>query len=104
MEATVTITLREIEKIKSDLKKLKEEKYELEKIVKPSHYFRIYYDFSRGTSVYNAFGYDVLNEDDVENKFDEIVKSNFENIFTQSVQVKFYNKFPKWVHRLLKSA
>jgi hypothetical protein len=102
MEATVTMSLKEVEKLKLTISNLEKENEELKSIVKPSHYFRIMYDFSKGTSVFNAFGYEVLNEDNVDNAFEEIVKSNFEDIFTKSKENRFYQKFPKWVHRLFK--
>jgi hypothetical protein len=102
MEATVTMSLKEVEKLKLTISNLEKENEELKSIVKPTHYFRIMYDFSKGTSVFNAFGYEVLNEDNVDNEFEEIVKSNFEDIFTKSKENKFYQKFPKWVHRLFK--
>ena len=102
MEATVTMTLKEVERLKSTISNLHKENEELKSIVKPSHYFRVYYDFSKGASVFNAFGYEVLNEDNVDNRFEEIVKSNFEHIFTKSKENKFYQKFPKWVHKFFK--
>lgn len=102
MEATVTMTLKEVEKLKSTISKLEKENEELKSIVKPTHYFRIMYDFSRGTSVYNAFGYEIINEDEVDNEFEKIVKSNFEKIFTKSKENRFYQKFPKWVHKFFK--
>jgi len=102
MEATVTMSLKEVEKLKLTISNLEKENEELKSMVKPTHYFRIMYDFSKGTSVFNAFGYEVLNEDNVDNRFKEIVKSNFEDIFTKSKENKFYQKFPKWVHKILK--
>lgn len=102
MEATVTMPLKEVEKLKSTISKLEKENEELKLIVKPTHYFRIMYDFSRGTSVYNAFGYEIINEDEVDNEFEKIVKSNFEKIFTKSKENRFYQKFPKWVHKFFK--
>lgn len=102
MEATVTMPLKEVEKLKSTISKLEKENEELKSIVKPTHYFRIMYDFSRGTSVYNSFGYEIINEDEVDNEFEKIVKSNFEIIFTKSKENRFYQKFPKWVHKFFK--
>jgi hypothetical protein len=102
MEATVTMPLKEVEKLKSTISNLEKENEELKLIVKPIHYFRIMYDFSRGTSVYNAFGYEVINEDEVDNEFEKIVKSNFVKIFTKSKENRFYQKFPKWVHKFFK--
>ncbi len=104
MEATVTMSLKEVEKLKLTISNLEKENEELKSMVKPSpsHYFSVYYDFSMGTSVFNAFGCEVFNEDNVDNRFEEIVKSNFEDIFTKSKENKFYQKFPKWVHKILK--
>lgn len=102
MEATVTMPLKEVEKLKSTISKLEKENEELKSIVKPTHYFRIMYDFSRGTSVYNPYGYEIINEDEVDNEFEKIIKSNFEKIFTKSKENRFYQKFPKWVHKFFK--
>jgi hypothetical protein len=102
MEATVTLSLKEIEKLKSTLKRLEDENVELKLRMEPTHYVRVFYDFSRGTSVFNTFGCEVINEDNIDNRFNEIVESNFNEIFTKSKENKFYQKFPRWVHRLLK--
>lgn len=102
MEATVTITLKEVEKLKSIISKLEKENEELKLIVKPTHYFRIMYDFSKGTPIYNAWGCEIINEDEVDNEFEKIIKSNFEKIFTKSKENRFYQKFPKWVHKFFK--
>jgi len=98
--ATVTIPLSEIDKLRNTISSLEKENRELMELKKPIHYIRVYYDFSKGTSVYNNFGCEVFNEDEVDNRFEEIAKSNFENVFTESKQNKFYNKFPSWVHKL----
>jgi regulator of replication initiation timing len=102
MEATVTLSLKEIEKLKSTLKRLEDENVELKLRMEPTHYVRVLYDFSRGTSAFNAFGCEVINQDNIDNRFNEIVESNFNEIFTKSKENKFYQKFPRWVHRLLK--
>jgi hypothetical protein len=99
-DAIVTIPLVEIDNLRKKISRLETLNQELNELKKPMHYFRIYYDFSKGTSVNNSFGCEVFNEDEVDNRFEEIVKSNFEEIFTQSKQNKFYNKFPSWVHKL----
>lgn len=99
-DAIVTIPLSEIDDLRNTISRLELANKDLKEIKTPMHYFRIYYDFSKGTSVYNNFGYEVFNEDEIDNKFEEIVKSNFEKILTKSKQNKFYNKFPFWVHKL----
>ena len=99
-EAIVTIPLSEIDNLRKKISRLETYNQELLELKKPTHYFRICYDFSKGTSVYNSFGYETFNEDEVDNRFEEIVKSNFEKIFTESKQNKFYNKFPNWIHKL----
>ena len=99
-EAIVTIPLSKIDDLRKKISILETLNQELNELKKPQHYFNIYYDFSKGTSVYNNFGYQVINEDKVENKFEEIVKNNFEKVFTESKQNKFYNKFPNWIHKL----
>jgi len=102
MEATVTMTLKEVERLKSTISNLHKENEELKSIKKPTHYFKVYYDFSSGTSVYNTFGCEVINEDKVDNRFGEIVRLNFQDIFTKSKENRFYQKFPKWVHKFFK--
>jgi hypothetical protein len=99
-EAIVTIPLSEIDDLRKKISRLELANKDLKEIKTPHHYFHICYDFSKGTSVYNNCGYAVINKDVVENKFEEIVKSNFEKVFTQSKQNKFYNKFPNWIHKL----
>jgi hypothetical protein len=99
-EAIVTIPLSEIDDLRKKISRLELANKDLKEIKTPMHYFRISYDFSTGTSVYNNHGYVTFNEDEVNNRFEEIVKSNFEKIFTESKQNKFYNKFPNWIHKL----
>jgi hypothetical protein len=96
----VTIPLSEIDDLRKKISRLELANKDLKEIKTPIHYFNICYDFSKGTSVYNNYGYVTINKDVVENKFEEIVKNNFEKVFTQSKQNKFYNKFPNWIHKL----
>jgi hypothetical protein len=100
--ATVTLTLKEYESLKNTITHLQNKNEELLEVKKPIKFVRLSYDFSKGTSVFNAFGLEVINEDDFEYRFNEIVKSNFDTVFVESKQNKFYNKFPNWVHKLLK--
>jgi hypothetical protein len=99
-DAIVTIPLSEIDDLRKKISRLELANKDLKEIKTPQHFFNIYYDFSKGTSLYNNSGYVVINKDEEETKFEEIVKNNFEKVFTQSKQNKFYNKFPNWIHKL----
>ena len=99
-DAIVTIPLSEIDNLRKNISRLELANKDLKEIKTPMHYFNICYDFSKGTSVYNNSGYVMINQDVVVNKFEEIVKNNFEKEFTQSKENKFYNKFPNWIHKL----
>lgn len=35
-------------------------------------------------------------------EFDKIVKKEFNELFLKSKELRFYNKFPRWVHKLFK--
>jgi hypothetical protein len=101
MEGSVTMSIKELDKLRLKITSLENKVSELELIKKPSHYFRVLYDFTKGTTAYNSWGYEIINEDNIDNRFEEIVKSNFEEILTRSKENKFYRKFPKWIHKLL---
>lgn len=100
MEAMVTISLKEVERLKGRIVDLENEVDRLQQIKEPINYVRVHYDFSKGTGCYNNFGIEVINEDNVNNEFENIVKRNFENVLVESIQNRFYNSFPKWVHKL----
>ena len=102
MEATVTISLKE------QLKQAKEEaaKYENQKE------FNIIFDFDIYDSKshkrfkdyrVNTYGdLELLKQADTWKEYRELIKQHVDKIISESEILRFYNKFPKWIHRLFK--
>lgn len=107
MEATVTIALKEVEQMKSTINNLQREISEL----KAQKDFRLtidgdLYDYNSRNRVFSGrvFAYGHLEE--VTGKGYQEVRDEMQTLFnkllSESPYLKFYKKFPKWVHKLLK--
>ena len=107
MEAVVTISLRELEGYKKDIENLKQEvnRYKLQKE------FNIYidcniYKFGQDRQYkYRTSTYGNIKLLKQGNTFDEVKKvmnETFDTMINNSVELKFYRKFPKWIHKLFK--
>jgi CO dehydrogenase/acetyl-CoA synthase alpha subunit len=99
-ENTVTISLDKYDELKAKVSGLNQEVNELRSIKKPTHYIQLKYDFIRDGE--DEWDYVVINEDNMPVEFDKIVKKEFNELFLKSKELRFYNKFPRWVHKLFK--
>lgn len=95
---TVTISLDKYDELKASVIRLNQEVNELRSIKKPTHNIQLKYDFIRDGEY--EWDYVVINEDDMPVEFDKIVKKEFKELFLKSKELRFYNKFPRWVHKL----
>ena len=107
MEPTVTITLKEVETLKSTIENLKREVSQL----KSQKDFRItidgtLYDDKQHKYIYSnrVLVYGHL-EQVTQNGSKEVkaeMNSLFNKLIEQSIYIKFYRKFPIWVHKIFK--
>jgi len=107
MEATVTITLREIESMKSEIRVLKKEISDL----KSQKDFRVsidgdLYNWKDGNRVFTSRILTFGHLEEVTDKSYKEVKIEMETLFNKLIDnssyLRFYQKFPKWVHKLFK--
>jgi hypothetical protein len=99
MESTVTMSLAEVERLKKEIESLETKVSKLKSIKQPTSFLTLQYDFRRDASFeWNVV--DGIKVDELTEKLDTIVKRNFNDIFKESKELKFYNKFPKFIHKL----
>jgi hypothetical protein len=109
MIATVTITLKELEDLKKELKQSEEEalKYKHQKE------FHIVFDCDiyDSKSIKRICNYRVMTYGDINllkkadnwNELQSLVKESFDELLAESEILNFYNKFPNWIHKLFKT-
>lgn len=100
MEATVTISLKELEKLKQELAQAKEEalKYEHQKEFNITFDCDIYdYKSHKRITDYRVMTYgdvDLLKQADNWKELQSLVKESFDKLLKESEILSFYNKFP----------
>ena len=108
MEAIVNIGLKELEELKEELKRSKEEtnRYKNQKEFNITFDCDIYDSKNRKRILdYRTLTYgnvDLLKQYDNWQEFQKIVKESFDKLVNESEILRFYNKFPKWIHKLFK--
>jgi hypothetical protein len=106
MEATVTISLKELEDLKLKLEKAEDKasKYKFQKEFTITFDCTIYdgktYKRYDNYMVRSYGNLELLKEFTNYKEVKELTKATFDAMVKDSEVIRFYNKFPKWVHKL----
>jgi len=106
MEATVTISFKEVEDLKLKLEKSEDEarKYKYQKEFNLTFDCTIYNtNTHKSYNNYQVRGYgnfDLLKECTNYQDYKKLIKETFDIMIEDSEVIRFYNKFPKWIHKL----
>ena len=107
MEATVTIALKEVEKMKSTIERLEREISRLE----AQKDFRLsidgeLYDWKYSKRVFSSRILTFGHAEEVTQKGYLELRNEMETLFNkfinESIYLKFYSKFPRWFHKIFK--
>lgn len=109
METTVTISLKKLDELREKLKQAEEKalKFKNQKEFNITFDCDIY-DFKSYKRITNyrimTYGdVSLLKQADNWKELQSLIKESFDKLLKESEILSFYNKFPKWIHKLFKT-